>query len=54
MTFVRPMIFVVEDDVDIARLVRHHLESAGYAVRPFASSQKVISDAEKHAIADPT
>ena len=28
-------IFVLEDDADISRLVRYHLESAGYTVRPY-------------------
>ena len=26
---VKPLIFLVEDDADISRLVRHHLEAAG-------------------------
>ena len=34
-TAVKPTIFAVEDDTDISRLVRHHLEGAGYAVRTF-------------------
>jgi two-component system phosphate regulon response regulator PhoB len=37
----------VEDDGDIARLVRHHLEAAGYAVRPFASASGVLAEAER-------
>jgi len=28
---VKPSIFVVEDDPDISRLVRHHLEGAGFS-----------------------
>jgi len=44
---VKPTIFVVEDDADIARLVRHHLESAGYGVRAYASAAHVLADAEK-------
>ncbi len=40
-------IFVVEDDADIARLVRHHLEAAGYAVRSFSSGAGVLATAEK-------
>ncbi len=40
-------IFVVEDDADIARLVRHHLEQAGFAVRYFPSAHQVIADAQK-------
>jgi two-component system phosphate regulon response regulator PhoB len=38
---------VVEDDADIARLVRHHLEGAGYGVRAFASANGVLATAEK-------
>ena len=38
-------IFVVEDDADISRLLRHHLESAGYAARVFSSVTGVISAA---------
>ena len=40
-------LFVVEDDADIARLVRHHLESAGYRVRVYATTQAVLADALK-------
>ena len=40
-------IFLVEDDLDIARLVRHHLEVAGYKVRSYTSAGNVISDAQK-------
>lgn len=43
----RQTIFVVEDDADIARLVRHHLESAGYVTRMFAQGTGVVEDAEK-------
>jgi DNA-binding response OmpR family regulator len=45
---VKLLIFVVEDDADIARLVQHHLEIAGYAVRVFANATRVLLDAEKH------
>jgi two-component system phosphate regulon response regulator PhoB len=38
---------VVEDDADISRLVRHHLEGAGFAVRPFASASGVVAQAEQ-------
>jgi DNA-binding response OmpR family regulator len=44
-THVKNPIFVVEDDADIARLLRHHLESAGYTVRVFSSATGVISAA---------
>src|SRR6266852_8381688 len=40
-------VFVVEDDLDISRLVRHHLESAGYKVRSYASTTGVLTDAQK-------
>lgn len=43
----QPSIFVVEDEADIARLIRHHLESSGFTVRSFSSTQNVISEAEK-------
>jgi len=44
---VKPNIFVVEDDPDISRLVRHHLEGAGFAVRLFPTGNVVISEAER-------
>jgi len=40
-------IFVVEDELDIARLVRHHLEAAGYRVRSFATTTSVLADAQR-------
>jgi two-component system phosphate regulon response regulator PhoB len=40
-------VFVVEDDTDIARLVRHHLEVAGYRVRVYATTHAVLADALK-------
>ncbi len=43
----QPSIFLVEDETDIARLVRHHLESAGFAVRYFASTHSVLAEAER-------
>ncbi len=46
-TAVKQTIFAVEDDTDISRLVRHHLESAGYGVRTFATTAGVIAEAEK-------
>lgn len=45
----RPRIFVVEDEADIARLVKHHLESAGYEVQVFASTSWVIREATARA-----
>ena len=44
---VKQTIFVVEDDPDISQLVRHHLESAGFAVKVFPTATPVIGDAEK-------
>jgi DNA-binding response OmpR family regulator len=40
-------IFVVEDDLDIARLVRHHLEGAGFRVRGYTGTASVLRDAQK-------
>ena len=44
---VKTSIVVVEDDPDISRLVRHHLEGAGFAVRLYSAGTNVISDAER-------
>jgi DNA-binding response OmpR family regulator len=43
---VKQTIFVVEDDADIANLVKHHLETAGFAVRVFPSTNSVVASAE--------
>lgn len=40
-------IFVVEDDNDIARLVRHNLETAGYRVRAFSNTSHVLAEAQR-------
>src|SRR5260221_14548217 len=40
-------IFVVEDDADIARLVRHNLEAAGYSGRCYSTTHAVMQDAHK-------
>ena len=40
-------IFVLEDDTDIARLVEHHLQTAGYQPRLFPTPQNLIGDAER-------
>jgi len=48
-TAVKQTIFAVEGDTDISRLVRHHLEAAGYAVRSFSSAAGVIAEGEKQA-----
>ena len=41
------LIFVMEDDVDISRLVQHHLEGAGFKVKTFAEVGSIVEDAEK-------
>src|SRR6202021_1581170 len=41
----RPIIFVVEDDEDIARLISHNLQAAGFDVQSFVSGASVISEA---------
>src|SRR6202035_389765 len=46
-TGVKPSIFVVEDDPDISRLVRHHLEGAGFAVKLFPTGNTVVMEAER-------
>ena len=43
----KPTIFVVEDDPDISRLVRHHLEGAGFSVRVYSTGNNVLADAER-------
>ncbi len=40
------LIFVIEDDKDISRLVAHHLENAGYSVKAFSDSRTVLAEAE--------
>lgn len=40
-------VFVVEDDKDIARLVRHHLEAAGFTTTGFSNGHTVIQEAER-------
>jgi DNA-binding response OmpR family regulator len=41
------LLYVVEDDSDIARLVQHHLQQGGYAVRLFGSGMYVIEEARR-------
>jgi DNA-binding response OmpR family regulator len=41
----RPLIFVVEDDEDIARLISHNLQAAGFNVQSFISGTSVLSEA---------
>jgi two-component system phosphate regulon response regulator PhoB len=44
---VKPSIFVVEDDPDISRLVRHHLEAAGFGIKLFPTGNNVVTEAER-------
>ena len=44
----KPTIIVLEDDADIANLVQHHLQLAGFAVRVCATGDQVIPQARKH------
>jgi DNA-binding response OmpR family regulator len=44
---VRASISVVEDDPDISRLVRHHLEAAGFTVKVFPTGHTVVAESEK-------
>jgi two-component system phosphate regulon response regulator PhoB len=41
----RPVIFVVEDDEDIARLISHNLQAAGFEVQSFVSGASVLNEA---------
>src|ERR1700746_1884128 len=41
----QPLIFVVEDDTDIARLITHNLRASGFSVQSFISGASVISEA---------
>ncbi len=41
------IIFVLEDDTDISRLVQHHLEAAGFATRVYGTPANIIADAER-------
>jgi DNA-binding response OmpR family regulator len=41
-------IFVVEDDRDISRLLKHLLTKAGFAVQCFSTSETVIPEAEEN------
>jgi DNA-binding response OmpR family regulator len=43
----RKLIFLIEDEADISRLVRHHLEKAGYGVRVFYNTTNVMREAEE-------
>lgn len=41
----RPLVFVVEDEEDIARLISHNLQAAGFEVLSFVSGGSVVSEA---------
>jgi len=41
----RSLVFVVEDEEDIARLISHNLQAAGFEVQSFVSGSSVISEA---------
>lgn len=41
----RPLIFVVEDDGDIARLISHNLRTAGFEVQTFLNGVSVLREA---------
>ena len=45
----KPLVFVVEDEADIARLICFHLDNSGYATRWFPGSASVIEEAVKDA-----
>lgn len=40
-------VFVLEDDTDISRLIQHHLEASGFAVRSYVTPVNLVSDAER-------
>ncbi len=42
---VRPLIFIVEDEEDIARLISHNLQASGFAVQSFVNGSSLISEA---------
>ncbi|HXZ28998.1 MAG TPA: response regulator transcription factor [Terriglobales bacterium] len=43
----KPAVFLVEDDQDISRLIRFHLEGAGFAVTVFPGATAVLKAAEE-------
>lgn len=42
---VHPLVFVIEDDADISRLIAHNLRSAGFEVQSFLSGASVLREA---------
>jgi len=43
----KALVYIVEDDQDIARLVRHHLEAAGFETYLFSRTTGVVAEAVK-------
>ena len=43
----RPLVFVVEDEEDIARLISHNLQGAGFEVQSFVNGGSVVSEATR-------
>jgi two-component system phosphate regulon response regulator PhoB len=43
----RRLVFVVEDEEDIARLISHNLQAAGFDVQSFVSGSSLISEASR-------
>ena len=43
----RPLIFVVEDEEDIARLISHNLQAAGFKVQSFISGASLLTEAAR-------
>ncbi len=41
----RSLVFVVEDEEDIARLISHNLQAAGFEVQSFVSGASLVSEA---------
>src|SRR5579863_2736052 len=41
---ISPTIFILEDDPDIAGLVKHHLQTAGYGVSWFPTSAGLLDE----------
>ncbi|HEX6501685.1 MAG TPA: response regulator transcription factor [Terriglobales bacterium] len=41
----RPLLFLLEDELDISRLIRLHVEQAGYAVREYQTATNILRDA---------
>ena len=47
LQYVSQTIFLLEDDTDIAKLVRYNLENAGYTVQAFTNAGEVLPAAER-------